>query len=276
MMSMTDFEAMKGVEGTFGRHVYLTEEDLPQKLRRFYRKPDDGFFAWFHHPLYVTMLPTMSPIPLDELIDRKRRSAEKALEEGKASRYVFAHERGYRMGKLMELAEEGFFDGTTRREVEFWKLASEVWTDAEFDEDDPCWSELMDCGVANRWAMTEGKDRRALRAMGDFVRVYRGVQSWSETGALEYAHTGWSWTFSPKTARFFARRWLNDGKEPFVIRADVPKDLVQAYLTGRGEREVLIAPGEADGHPIRVQRVSRKHEPRGKPSAEADEEWSDG
>jgi hypothetical protein len=274
----TDFAAIKGVEGTFGQHVYTKKEDLPKSLQRYFWQPEDGFFAWLHHPLYVTMLPTMAPLPLEQHIANLARRAEEALEENDFAGYVFRHERGYRMGKLMDLVGEGVFEdwgGFPRLAVKFWQLAADVWVDAEFDEDDPCWTDLMDTSLPNRWAMTDSKDRKRLAAMPETVTVYRGVQSWSEDGAMDYAHSGWSWTLSPKTARFFARRWLQNGQHPYVISAEVPKSLIDAYLTGRGEDEVLIRPGEAEAYPVRVQRVSRQHEPRGE-AVGPEEEWTDG
>lgn len=264
----TDFEAMKGIEGSFGQHVYQRVEDLPIGLRHYVQEGAGGM-SWFHHPLYVTFFPTLTPRPIEELLKMRRDRANQALEAGDYSGYVFAHERGYRMGKLADLVNENTFeeDGEfPRLSVKFWQLAAAVWVDAEFDEDDPCWTGLIDCGIPNRWAMTDSKDRRKLRAMPEMIRVYRGVQAFNEGGALEYAHSGWSWTLDPKTARFFARRWLQGHSNPFVISALVPKAMVKAYLTGRGEAEVLIRPGEVEaaGIKVKVQGIDRAHEKRGR------------
>lgn len=262
----TDFEAMKGVEGSFGQHAYLKVEDLPQNLRR-YVWDGEGGMTWFHHPLYVTWFPTITPKPIEELLAMRQERADEALRRGDFAGYVFAHERGYRMAKLADLVWEGAFEedgGFPRLSVKFWQIAAGVWVDAEHSEDDPCWTGLMDCGIPNRWAMTDSKDRRALRAMPEVVTVYRGVQATDATAAREFAHSGWSWTFSAKTARFFARRWLKPDVTPFVIRAQVPKDLIKAYLTGRGEDEALIRPGAAEACKVSVQRVSREHERRGR------------
>jgi hypothetical protein len=225
--------------------------------------------SWFHHPLYVTFFPTLTPRPIEELLQMRRDRANQSLERGDFSGYVFAHERGYRMGKLADLVNENVFEedgGFPRLSVQFWQLAAAVWVDAEFDEDDPCWTDLMDCGIPNRWAMTDSKDRRKLRAMPEMVEVYRGVQAFTEDGARDYAHSGWSWTLDPKTARFFARRWLQGHNNPFVISARVPKSLIAAHLTGRGEDEVLIRPGavEQEGVPVEINAVPREHEKRGR------------
>jgi hypothetical protein len=275
----TDFGAMKGAEGLFGHHIYQTQEDLPEHLRRYYQDPGDGVFAWFHHPLYVVTMPTLTPKPIEEMIRMRQEAAEQALDAGNVERYVFAHERGYRMGRLLDLVWEGFFedwDGLPRRAVQFWQVAAHVWIDAEFPEDDPCWTHLMRTSLPCRGSMTSSQDRKRLAAMPDTVRVYRGVQHPTKEGALSFAHSGWSWTFSPKTARFFARRWLREPDHPFVIRAEVPKSLIEAYLTSRGEEEVLIPPGAAQDCPVTVQRVSRNHQPRGRVSPKDDTEWSDG
>lgn len=247
-------------------NVYQSKEDLPSDLRRYHYAPADGVFTFFHHPLYVSIMPVVIPLPIDEFLEERRQRAEKSLEEGNIESYVFIHERAYRMTKLLDLVDDGYFEEpvSPRLAVRFWRLAANVWTDAEFPEDDPCWSRLMNVDIPFRGAMTDVNDRLKIKDMPNEVSVYRGVQAHDddEEEALEYAYSGWSWTLSVKTARFFARRWIQGDLTPYVIEAKVPKTLFKAYLTSRNEEEVLIDPIDTGNFSVSVKKVTRRHEPR--------------
>lgn len=228
-------------------HV-ISVEDVPDHLTCFIHESVGMVF--FHHPNWVTTLPTMSPVPFLQALEDRVARTNKAILRGDWEGYVFGFERAYRMEKLLLLPE--FYPGETQEKrgaVRFWQLAAEVWVDAEHDETDQIWTDLMDCGVPWRAAMTTGPERRALRHLLDDrlrLTVWRGVQAATPEAALGHALGGWSWSASRDVAAWFSHRWLTgtEAAKPYVARATVYLDDVAGYLTGRGEREVLIDPRE--------------------------------
>jgi hypothetical protein len=217
----------------------------------------------FHHPMWISMFPLYMPKPIEEMIQFKQDRANALLEAGRPLAYIFAHERAYRITTLLELRDRGLFS-TKRQQVDFWRIARNVWIDCEEDEDSDLWSDLMESQIDYRWAMTEKKDRRALRDMPSEVTVFRGVPSKNEQEARSGSVSGWQWTLSHKTARFFARRFIKHYQDPWIASATMPKDMIQAYLTMRGEAEVLIEPFMVDESEVSLTKLnSRKMESRG-------------
>ncbi len=79
--------------------------------------------------------------------------------------------------------------------------------------------------------MTTG-ERRTLAAMPDTLTVYRGCQ--------QFNRKGWSWTLSKDKAQWFSTRCYVG--TPQLLTGTVRKSDVLAYLAGRGEEEILVAP----------------------------------
>lgn len=80
-----------------------------------------------------------------------------------------------------------------------------------------------------------------MRDLPNSFIIYRGT-SRQEVVSQDY---GLSWTWNIRTARFFANRFKHVRKEsggPIVLRADVKKADVWAYLEGRKEYEVIVSP----------------------------------
>lgn len=244
-------------------HV-ITADDVPGHLRRYVQQYDDGFgWTWFHHPLLILHLPTLMPKPLEHVLAYCERDRDAARASGDWHRFVFLHQRPYRFAALMDLLDDWPSElDTARGSVRFWKLAANVWTDAEAEEADPCWQWLMDAPVPNRHAMTNSAARRHLRAMaarGGEVDIFRGVQAQDRETAISNALGGWQWSTSRHVAAWFAWRWLQDRStplKPWVARARVPVSHIAALLTERGEDEALIDPAffeEVDARAVSIE-----------------------
>ena len=75
------------------------------------------------------------------------------------------------------------------------------------------------------------------------MRVFRGY-GWDADAE------GWSWTASTKRATWYSWRAMKACEKvkrpyygmPTVAIADVPRDAVIAYFSGRGDQEVVVAP----------------------------------
>lgn len=86
---------------------------------------------------------------------------------------------------------------------------------------------------------SEAQKASVLEALKDYpaiFTVYRGEGNKS----TDY-HTALSWTTDVNKAYFFAS-WRSDGAPSRILTAKVAKSDVLAYLTGRGESEVLLLP----------------------------------
>lgn len=234
--------------------VYPTPLDLPQHLRRHAASIAGTDLANFHHPLFVSIFPLASPLPIEEFLAFRQERANAFLARDELANFVFAHERAYRMNILQRLADDGAFGHSGRQAVKFWRLAAQVWIDAEHAEDNPCWTRLLETPIPLRWAMTKPKDRRALHSMPDLITLYRGAHVFDEDDLHLAARSGWSWTTSLTTARFFARRFLPSRMRPLIITAQVKKADVVAYLTSRDEQEMLIRPGSIGPEDLSIYR----------------------
>jgi hypothetical protein len=194
----------------------------------------------FHHPLCIAIAPMAFPRPLEEIIDLRQQMLDQQMLERKFESAIFRYERPYRMTALLHLTD--CFDGR-KGAIRFWRLAANVWTDAEYSESDYIWTKLMWADIPHRWAMTASADRRYLRTLPEIVTIYKGVQAPTLEEAEEIVPDGWSWTFDIAIARKFANRYRPPTCTSYIATAKVSKQVIMAYLTHRGEREVLIEPG---------------------------------
>ncbi|WP_156883389.1 hypothetical protein [Salipiger mucosus] len=242
--------------------AYATPEDLPESLRKYCQSPEETGTKtwWFKHPFYVSWFPVATPCDIGELIDFRQQHYEAELKARNWGGVFAGVERAFRLPFLMDLVSNGEFmdaEEDPREAARFWKVARELWSDGEEDEDNPIWTRVMTCGVPHRGFMTRSRDRRALREMPENVKLYRGVQfeQYERPDPKRGANAGWAWSFSEETATWFARRFAEPGDTRFLVTADVPKSRIAAYITGRGEEEVLIEPGSVDPASMKVKAV---------------------
>ena len=104
--------------------------------------------------------------------------------------------------------------------------------------DRPCRERLMDPESAAEFA-----------AMPEVITVYKGFHR-----GYRY-DDDYSFTLSPKTAEWFARRF--DRPAPKVLTGLVQKGDVLAYMDQRGEKEILIEPCLVDVQKVKNLRVRR-------------------
>jgi hypothetical protein len=135
-----------------------------------------------------------------------------------------------RLDLAARLQEQGRIDLT-------WLLDKlpELWRGSDPDDTDPRFIHLWRLARTRKGKIVTDEGKR-LRA-GDLIHVYRGQPKDSPIGL--------SWTTDRKIALRFARgawaRTPNVGPST-VYDAVVPRTAALAYLTGRGESEVIIDP----------------------------------
>ncbi len=113
----------------------------------------------------------------------------------------------------------------------------ELWRGADPDDTDPANWDVWQRAYARNGRSMLTDEGSPLPGKGNRIRVYRGQRPGDPVGC--------SWTTDERTARQFASgasfRTAVQGR---VLRVVVPKNMVLAYLTGRGEYEVILDPRE--------------------------------
>jgi hypothetical protein len=180
-----------------------------------YLEPMEGFGKMLRHPL-VYSVPYFGEADnerLNQQLAFRKRTLREAIESGDHEKYVFTHERAYRLDALLELQGD-----ITQRKLN--SLILDVYVDSEnarenYDE----WLNLLE-PLTGEDPWNSVKDLPA----GKFT-MYRG-------GPV----MGFSWTLDLDRAQWFAKRWGAQGE---VWEATVDKNSVIGYYDGRGEKEVV-------------------------------------
>lgn len=184
------------------------------------------------HPLvyHVPYVPQLADLA-NEMFLRKSSRIQELSACGEGDRAVTLYERPYRLQALLDL-------GPLMTDELFWKTAGWVWIDTEnADECWEAWKSTMLCGRPNREALMSTEERARLASLPETLTVWRG-QSKGEP------IRDFSWTLSMETAEWFARRFNN--KNGIIKKGRVSKASVIAYLSGRGEEELVIFPEDVE------------------------------
>lgn len=180
-----------------------------------YLEPMAGFGQMLRHPLVYAVPYFGEPENerLNKLLEFRKQDLKTSIEKGDHHRFVFAHERPYRLDALRELHGEISQDVLN-------SLILQVYVDSEnardnYDE----WFELLEpLTGADPWHTYQDLPD------GEFS-IYRG-------GPV----MGFSWTRDLDRAKWFARRWGANGP---IWEATVTTNDVIGYYDGRGEKEVV-------------------------------------
>jgi hypothetical protein len=206
--------------------AWFTPEALHPDLEKHVRR-DNALGSCIHHPLVIQVfhVPQMNKMVNAQYANKLRAVAE-ARAAREWDRFVFLHERPYRLDALLQVLPK--LTGTRKG----WKLIEEVWTDAEgvginFD----AWETIFSSGGAR--LMMNTKERRAFDVLPESVEVYRG--------AKHKHRRGFSWTLSREKAEWFAQRFDMRGAV-LLSRTIAPARDALALLLGRGEDELLLRP----------------------------------
>lgn len=144
--------------------------------------------------------------------------------------YIVLHERPYRYDALVSIADE-------MSATKYWEMLRHFWIDSEnIRQNAEGWEALLRSERPGRRNMMDKHERAALAAMPEEIEIFQGHTS--------ERSDGWSWTLDRSIAEWFGRRFvlLGDPGEPMVSTATARRADVTAYLTSRGESEILIDP----------------------------------
>lgn len=184
------------------------------------------------HPL-VYMIPLINNGLANLVYRDKVRAVEEAEANKDWARYIWLHERPYRFDAFTTIS--GYLD-----DIEYWQWARSVWIDSEniFQHLED-WIEVFHGrDIKNRLLMMDNDEREKYELwLPDTIKVWRGC-------VLGLNEDGLSWTLDRKVADWFARRFTHLG-DGVVIEGEVKKADVAAYLSGRGESEIVVPSLEA-------------------------------
>ena len=141
------------------------------------------------------------------------------------------HERPHRLDAFGELI-------ATRvvKDIDYWELLGSIWIDSEnIWQNFPNWKRLLRSKRPHKHAFMDADDKKEFKALPNRLTVYRGC-------VCGQNETGMSWTLDKAKATWFSSRFLrrDKGEKPCVLEKTINKSKAFAYLTGRGESEVII------------------------------------
>lgn len=196
------------------------------------------------HPFPVLRHPLIYSVPYAEQMNaylnacfhQKQKAVLDALAQGLHSRYVFLHERPYRLDALADIAYE-------LSDVEYWELARDVYQDSgNVEELSDGWSEILTADRPGRNAFMTAEEIELLEEMPQELSIWRGAN------AREDLEKGFSWSIQRKVAVWFAQR---DSTQPAILAQGIlQKEKVFAYLHTRNEFEIIAFPED-----IQIQTV---------------------
>lgn len=211
------------------------EEDLSPELTKHLRE-HDSLGQILHHPLIIQIpyFPGMNRLSNRQL-EHKNMLLKESVASENWDRYVFVHERPYRIEALQRVLWE--MNATAPDVV--WPLIGSVWIDSEniseyFDD----WLELWDQDIPNRHLCMDDAEQAALKALPATITIYRGF-------GHDVASHGQSWTTDREKAVWFANRYqTHGGRQPMLATATIKKSKVIAYFLGRNESEIVVNPDD--------------------------------
>lgn len=156
-------------------------------------------------------------------------STQQALKDRKPFRYIWMHERPYRLDAFVRYTEEADMS-----DDDYWEALGAVWQDSEnVWQHFATWKRLLRADRPNKHMFMDEEDREAFAKLPDTLKVYRGC-------VRDQNEKGMSWTLDRKRATWFSKRFQRAGEIPCVRSKTIRKDRVFAYLGGRGESEIII------------------------------------
>lgn len=209
-----------------------SKEPLCEELQPYLSNLSHSDLPVLHHPLIVVVPyhEAMAAIHNRHFAYKKEAVAE-AKAEGNWSRYVFLHERPYRLAAFLESVQLSNFTDPA--------MVKEVWMDSEnIYQNLNQWRKIWSTLPLPQATMDE-EEKAALEALPNPVPVFRGVRS-------PRFYPGLSWTTSREKAIWFANRFRQKGKKPTLYSGTIVKRKILAHFLGRGEHEIVAFPESLD------------------------------
>ncbi|SIO47578.1 hypothetical protein SAMN05443247_05931 [Bradyrhizobium erythrophlei] len=196
-----------------------TSETLDPDLEEY----REGEQVW-HPILYASICGHNGVASCNHLYRAKQLAVDKAFKGGDWIKYIFLHERPYRLDAF-EFIEDGLGD------AEYWKLLARIWRDSEsIFANCEIWERLWNSDRTEKQEAMNNCDQDVFARLPAELTIYRGISG------CQGAIGGLSWTLSREKALWFAMR---RDREAHLITATAAKESVHAYLNTRNEQEVV-------------------------------------
>lgn len=214
---------------------YFKEVPLDPELKMYLRRLGAKGWQCIQHPLVYAVPYTPNTNNMyNKQLEWKKQMLEEAKSSGNLRAWVFAHERPYRLDAFRRWP-------LPMTDQDYWETLGAIWSDSE-----NIWQHLSQWKIylsssrpGKEWFMDE-EEREAFEKLPENLTIYRGYQKWRNKRGL-------SWTLNKDKAVWFSRRFVTRERrdKAAVDRRVVPKSSVFAYLTGRGEEEIILVPSAA-------------------------------
>ena len=214
-------------------HEFYGTEELHPDLLPYLEKVDD--MPMLRHPLvYFVPFSDMQSKHANRLYEHRKADVAAALRNGEPHRFVFAHERPYRLAAFQEYLETSVEDVT---DSEYWRVLSSIWIDTEnYWQNKKDWIDMFQAHRHDRLHFMDMEERMHLAMMDSEFTVYRGATYLD-------AQRGLSWSLSEERAKWFAKRLHQPGgPPPVVVEGAVRRGDVIGLLESRGEEEIVALP----------------------------------
>lgn len=203
------------------------QEELDAELAPYLNEADMGWQV-VQHPL-VFAVPYMRGMNAyyNEQLRQKKIALERALQERNWGSYIYLHERPYRIHAFLDLIVE-------MEDDEYWKNLGDIWSDSE-----NLWQmraiipTLLNSKRPGKENLMSLQEREFYKTLPEEFIIYRGHQTINRSG--------WSWSLSHLTARWFARRLTEEGNAHVAVAICQKKD-IHAVVLSRNEFEVIVDP----------------------------------
>lgn len=212
---------------------FFAADPLDPELVTYSYEDDEGS-VFIKHPLVFSIWHNESLNRMcNAQLKGKREACDKALDEGDWPHYVWLHERPYRLDAFLAVEWQ-------MSDAEYWALLGDVWCDSENIREHPEeWPELLHADRGDRRLIMRDDEREEFDALPDTLTIWQGC--------TDQRDDGWSWTLDEGKAQWFANRFaMFEKAEPRLRKATCRKSDVVAYLTRRGESEILVDPELVD------------------------------
>ncbi len=202
---------------------------------------DDSGNGFISHPLVVSLgydsTSGEQTRMLNDWLEKKRKAVQQAVEEKDWCRVIMLYEKPYRLRALSEhgpaMPDEVYFHHLGQ----IWMEVENVW---QHRNDIPHLLSPPGRDLRKRSLMMSPDDQAVLEGLPEIVTIYRGCGPMNEQG--------WSWTLDEEQAEWFAQRVPGSSGDLFgglVLIAECQRSAIIAYLSGRGEDEIIIDPRDA-------------------------------